>query len=232
MSVNFASEPDRFGRAFLAAVVVEMIAVAAFAFAPSPPPTVPPSVVQLQVIQPAPIPVAKPPPPKPPPPQPTRPTPPVPVTPPLPVPPPPQPHHPAMHSHPRHIVQPPPPPQPAPPVPEPPAPMTAAPPPSPVAAQTVMSRYISQVRAIVLSNLVVPQQLIDAGLEGDCILQFTLGPDGTILSASIVSPSGLKPVNEAAIDALRASHFPAFFPGMPDQPHVFSLPVHVSGDAQ
>ncbi len=95
-----------------------------------------------------------------------------------------------------------------------------------------MSRYIGEVRAIVLGNLIVPQQLIDAGLESNCVLQFTLAPDGSIISISIISPSGLNSVNDAAVDALRDSHLPAFLNGMPDQPHSFTLPIHVDGEDQ
>ena len=94
-----------------------------------------------------------------------------------------------------------------------------------------MSRYIGLVRAIVLGNLVVPQLLIDAGLEGDCVLEFTLSPDGSLLSARVIRPSGITSVNNAALDALRQSALPAFLPGMPAGPHSFTLPVHVAGDS-
>jgi protein TonB len=223
---HFTSEPDRFGRAFFMAAAIEIIAIAALAFAPRTPPTVPPSTLKLQIVAVAPAPVAKPTPPKP---VPTPPQPPQPVAPPQPLPPPPKVNHPQARPHPRPVVHTPPP-EPTPPLPAPPAPETAAPPPSPQAEETLMSHYIGEVRALVLENLVVPQQLIDAGLEGDCVLQFTLAPDGKLLSVSLDTPSGLKSVNEAAMDALRATHLPAFLPGMPGGPHSFTLPVHVSGD--
>jgi len=108
--------------------------------------------------------------------------------------------------------------------------VTAAPPISPIAQESAMSRYTGMVRAIVLGNLVVPQQLIDSGLDGDCVLQFTLAPDGTILSVTLLTPSGMQSVNDAALDALRSSRLPAFLPDMPAGPHVFTLPVHVAGD--
>jgi protein TonB len=231
-AARFGSAPDTFGRALLLAAMLEMLALGAFFLAPKPAPVVAPSVVQLQVLAPAPVPVAKPPPPKPPPPLPKpTPAPPLPVTPPLPIPPPAPPHHVATRHIIRHIVHsPPPPPQPVPPMPAPPAPVTAAPVVSPIAEQSAMSRYIGEISAIIRQNLVVPQQLIDSGLEGDCVLQFTLAPDGTILSVSVLTPSGLQSVNEAAMQALRASRLPAFLPDMPQAPHVFTLPVHESGD--
>ncbi|HQU04633.1 MAG TPA: TonB family protein, partial [Acidocella sp.] len=126
-----------------------------------------------------------------------------------------------------HVAPPPPPQIMSPPAPL--APETAAPPPSPVSQESIISRYIGQVRAIIDSNLVVPQELIDSGSSGDCVLEFTLGPDGKLLSASIVTRSFIQPVNEAAMDALRASHLPAFLPGMDQAPHSFTLPVHESG---
>jgi protein TonB len=224
-----------FGRAFLAAAVIEMVAISMIFLAPKPPPPVPAAVVQLQIVAPAPVPVAKPPPPKPPPPLPEPvSTPPQPVAPPRPLPPPPPaPHHNVARHVIRHIVHtPPPPPQPAPPPPTPlpPAPVTAAPPISPIAEQTALSRYVGEVRGIVEANLIVPQQLIDGGLESDCVLAFTLAPDGTILSVTIVTPSGFNSVNEAAIDALRSSHLPPFLPGMPPGDHRFTMPIHVSGE--
>ncbi len=95
-----------------------------------------------------------------------------------------------------------------------------------------MSRYTGAVAAIVDANLVIPQQLLDAALAGDCTLQFTLAPDGAILSAGILSPSGLKAVNHAALAALLASRLPPFPPGMPSGPHSFTLPVHVGAADQ
>lgn len=223
----------QFGIALLLAAIVEATAIAVFALAPRPMPPVPPSVVQLKVLQPAPVPVAKPPTPVPPPPTPKPPPPvpqpPQPVTPPLPIPPP-APPRPNAHRVIRHVVPTPPPP-PAPPLEAaPPAPATVAPPPAPISQQTPLSRYINEVRAIVLGNLVVPQQLIDADLSGDCTLEFTVDPDGTITSVTIVARSGFDTVNEAALDALRSSRLPAFLPGMPEGPHSFTLPIHVSGD--
>jgi protein TonB len=220
-------EPDRFWRAFFIAALIEAVAIGVFAAAPKPPPVVQPSVVQLKILAPAPAPVAaKPPPPVPPPPV-TKPPPPVPV-PPQPAPPPPVPHHAVIH----HIIQhvQPPPPHVPPPAPEPLAPVTAAPPPSPITQQSVLSRYIGEVRAIIDSNLTVPQALVDNGTSSDCVLEFTLSPSGQVVSARLLTPSGIEAVNEAALDALRQSHLPAFPAGMAQTAHQFTLPIHVSGD--
>jgi protein TonB len=235
---SLASEPDRFGRAFLVALALELALFAAFAFAPRPAPPVAPATVQLKIIAPpAPVAAVKPPPPVPPPPLPPPPpvpTPPMPVAPPLPIPPPPPlPNHPTEHRIIRHQVYTPPPPAVQPPPDLPPAPQTAAPPPiAPPVNPTAMARYTGELRTIVLSNLIVPAQLTVSGLSSDCVLRFTLSPDGEILSAEIATPSGLASVNEAALNALRASHFPAFIAGMPAGDHSFTLPVHVSGEDQ
>jgi len=235
---HLASEPDRFGRAFLVALAVEIALFAAFTLAPRPAPTVAPATVQLKIVAPpAPVAAVKPPPPVPTPPLPPPPpvpTPPMPVAPPLPIPPPPPlPNHPTEHRVIRHQVYTPP--QPAQPPPPPDAPLateTKAPPPTPQVNPTAMARYTGTLRAIVLSNLIVPAQLSVSGLSGDCVLRFTLSPDGEILSAQVVTPSGLAVVNEAALNALRASRFPAFIAGMPTTDHSFTLPVHVGAQDQ
>ncbi len=220
-----ASEPDRFGRAFLIALALELALFAGFALAPKSPPPEAPATVQLKIIAPpAPVAAVKPPPPVPPPP--------LPPPPPVP-PPPPLPNHPTEHRVIHHQVYTPPPPAVPTPPDMPPAPVTTAPPPStPPVNPTAMARYTGELRAIVLSNLIVPAQLSVSGLSGDCVLRFTLSPSGEILSAEVMTPAGLAAVNEAALNALRASRFPAFIAGMPTGDHSFTLPVHVSGEDQ
>ncbi len=220
-----APEPNRFGRALFIAAIIEIIGIASMLYVARPQPVVAPTTVQLKILAPASTPVAA----KPPPPVPQPPTPkPPPVLPvPTPPPPPPAPHHPVAHQVVHHVTPPPPPQTISPPAPL--APEAAAPPPSPVTQQSLISRYIGQVRAIIDANLVVPQELIDTGSSGDCVLEFTLGPDGKLLAAHLLTRSGLQPVNEAAMDSLRASHLPAFLPGMDQAPHSFTLPVHEAG---
>jgi protein TonB len=228
-----ASGQDRFGRALLVAAVIEVVLLMAFMRAPRPAMVVRPSVVKLQMIQPAPVPKAPPAPPKPPLPKPPPPVPvtPVPVTPPVPKPLPAVRRAPAAHSHPRPVVHtPPPPPMPTPvtPSPLPPAPVMQAPVPSPAVAATALARYTGMVRDIVLSHVVVPAQIEESGLSGTCVLEFVLAPDGTLQSVSVATSSGLHAVDQAALDAIRASGFPAFLPDMPGHALTFTLPVHVS----
>ena len=224
--------PDRFGRALLISFLLEALAIGGFVLVPPAPKPMAAVVVRVKIdAPPAPKPVVQPPPPKPAPPPPPMPPPPVPVPAQLPPPPPPHPSHRVI----RHVAHiPPPPARPVSPMPTPPAPPTpapAAPPPAPIASPTVMARYASEVRADVLAQLTVPQILIDAGLSGDCVLEFTVAPDGTLLSASLLTKSGLSAVNQAALAALRAARLPAFLPGMPAGPHRFILPVHVAGNS-
>ena len=122
---------------------------------------------------------------------------------------------------------------PPPPAPElPPAPVDAAPPPTPEQQQSAIARYTGMVRNIVESHLIVPRQLQDDGLEGTCTLRFTLAPDGTLLSVSFETPSGMQQVDDAALAALRNSHLPPFIGDMPKQDETFTLPVLVSGEDQ
>ena len=227
--------PDRFGRALLISFLLEALAIGGFVVVPPAAKPVAPVVVRVKIDAPAaPKPVVQPPPPKPAPPPPPMPPPPVPVPAQVPaqVPPPPAPH--PSHREIRHVAHIPPPARPVAPMPTPPAPPTpspAAPAPAPIASPTVMARYASEVRADVLAQLTVPQILIDAGLSGDCVLEFTVAPDGTLLSASLLTKSGLSAVNQAALAALRAARLPAFLPGMPAGPHRFILPVHVAGNS-
>ncbi|MDE8348171.1 MAG: TonB family protein [Acidocella sp.] len=217
-------EPNRFGRALLIAALIEAVCILFMLHTTRPAPVVTPATVQLKILPPAPLPVAvKPPPPVP---QPPAPKPPPVVPMPVVTPPPPLKHSAIQH----HVIQhvaPPPPPTTSPQLPV--TPLTAAPPPAAVTQQSLLARYIGQVRAIVDSNLVVPQEIIDSENSGDCILAFTISPEGTLLSAHILTPSSIQPVNEAALDALRASHLPAFLPGMNQTPMSFTLPVHESG---
>lgn len=209
------------------AVGLEAAALAVFMLAPPPAAPIPPAIVQLKVLAPpAPKPLVKPALPKPVPPPPV----PVPVVPQrVPPPPPPRPH--AAHHVLQHVVHTPPP-MPVPPQPTPPAPQPAAPPPSPVAADTAMSRYTGLLRALVLQNLQVPQELIESGEAANCTLEFTLAPDGTLLSVQVLTSSGMSIADQAAMDALRASRLPAFLPGMPTGAHIFILPVHLAGDSE
>jgi TonB family protein len=241
MANSNAAEPDKFGPALLFVAAIEIAAIFLFTFKlPEQTTPVQPSVIKLQIIAPAPTPKAPTPPPKPPPvPTPKTPTPPpLPKAvqpPPLPIPPPRQPNHPTVRSHPRPVIhsqpRPPAPATPPPPTPVlPQAPVSAAPPPTPEQQQSAIARYTGLVRSIVLSHLVVPQQMIDNGFEGTCTLHFTLAPDGTLESVSIETASGFEQANEAAITALRASHMPAFLSGMPKHAQDFTLPVTVSGN--
>lgn len=111
-----------------------------------------------------------------------------------------------------------------------PAPSPAAPPVSKAQVQSVMARYVEEIRARVDANLQVPPQLVSLGLGGTCILEFTLAPDGSLLSSRILTSSGLALVDHAALAALRSSHFMQFLPGMGTAAHTFTMPVRVLGN--
>jgi len=93
-----------------------------------------------------------------------------------------------------------------------------------------MTRYAAAIHSIVYSNLQVPDQIAESGLSGNCTLQFTVAPDGTVLDVEVIDPAGLASVNQAALDALRGSRLPPFTAGMPAGPHVFTMVVHVDAN--
>jgi protein TonB len=115
-------------------------------------------------------------------------------------------------------------------MPEPPAPVSAAPPPAPTVNEDAMTRYAAAIHSIVYSNLQVPDQIAESGLSGNCTLQFTVAPDGTLLDVEVIDQAGLASVNQAALDALRGSRLPPFTAGMPTGPHVFTMVVHVDAN--
>lgn len=223
---RFASESYGLGGSILIAIALEALAIAAIAFhmAHKQPPVIAEKIVHIHMVLSKPKPVA---PPK----IPTLSQPSLPKI--LPAPLPPVVHtvpHPRIVRHitPPHVVQhmvPPVPPQEVKPAPSP-----AAPPVSKAQIQSVMARYVEEIRARVDANLQVPPQLASLGLGGTCVLEFTLAPDGRLLSARILTSSGLALVDHAALAALRASHFTQFLPGMGNVAHIFTMPVRVLGN--
>lgn len=223
---RFASESYGLGGPILIAVALEVLGVVALAFpmAYKQPPVVAQKIVHIHMVLSKPQPVA---PPK----IPTVLQPSLPKVTPAPV-------TPLVHtvSHPRiiHHIAPPHVVQhmvlPVPPQPVKTTPAPAAPPVSKAQVQSLMARYVEEIRARVDANLQVPPQLASLGLGGTCILEFTLAPDGSLLSSRILTSSGLALVDHAALAALRSSHFMQFLPGMGTVAHTFTMPVQVLGN--
>ncbi|GAA5265176.1 periplasmic protein TonB [Acidiphilium sp. MT5] len=232
MSQDILAEPgsSRFGRFIVAALVLEILALAALIYAPEPPPArvVKPATLAVHMVQPAP--------PKPKP----APLPPPPPVPALPKPPPPLPHHPHVAPKPlpkrvihHPVIHRPPPPTPVPPtaptLPAPPTPVQSAPAPSPAVVQSVEARYVATIRGIILGNLVVPAAMRNLGASGVATVAFKVAPDGQILSAKVLRASDYAAANRAALAAVRDSRFPAFFAKMPKHPIIFEVNINVSG---
>lgn len=238
--------PERgtFGIALVAALVLEIGAVAALAFMPASPPPEAPEVAPVHIHAAAVTPPPEPPPPEPPPPEPPPPEPPPPEPPPPQAPPPE-----------------PPPPEPAPPVPEPPppppkapprqvtpprhapeprpaapaAPAVEAPPPTPTAPAvsaateaSVTAIYAAALRARVQANLIVPSAVRLLGASGISRVAIRLAPSGTLLGVTLTGPSGNEDIDEAALKSVRGSQFPAFSPEMPQHVMTFTLTVRIT----
>ena len=231
---------SRFGRALLAALIIEVAAIVALMFTPPPPKplVVKPVTMAVHLVKPVGPPKAIPLPPKPMHPPKPKPPKPLPI---LPKPPPSLPNHPHIHM----LRKPPPKPvhrivhravvQPMPPQPEPPqqpslpAPQTTAPPPSPAQVQSAEARYVGIMRGIILSHLVVPAALRNLGASGVAMVAFKVTPNGQILWIRVIKQSAYQAANRAARTAVQDSHFPAFLAKMPHHAFIFEIPVHVSG---
>lgn len=223
---SFTSGPSRLGGPILIALALEALGIASLALHMShkPPEIVTPKIIQIHMVVPKPQPQL---PPK----IPTLPQPSLPQVTPVPLPPPPHivPHARFVHhvELPHHITQPTPPKPPIQPVD--PKPVAASPPVSTAQVESLLSRYIEDIRTRVDANLQVPAQLTALGMGGTCVLEFTIAPNGTLLSSRVLTSSGLAMVDNAALEALRSSSFSEFLPGMGTSARTFTMPVHVSG---
>ncbi len=230
-------QPDELGlpRATAAGlVIVGLIAAAAFYAARHLPryrtPLAPATTVHLvrlapplplppQPVQPPPPPLPVPPPPVPPPPQP-KPLPPPPTPSPMP---PPKPlpnvvHHPPPPPHPR--------PKPQPvhrpvPHPAPPPPRAKRPPPQPAFD---FAQYAAGLRGPLQREVHVTQTMRMLGVNGTAFIEFTLAPNGKLLSAQVYRSSGNPLIDRAALDAVRHHRFPPF-PGTEDK--TFAVPIEI-----
>ena len=105
-----------------------------------------------------------------------------------------------------------------------------APSPSPQLIATLMSRYVGLVRPMIQSRLHVPSLLKAMGLTGRAIVEFRLSPQGRLLWAKVVAPSGIEAVNSAALAAVVGGHYPPFLKRMPKKNTTFEITVHISGN--
>lgn len=181
----------------------------------------PPLPLPPQPVQPPPPPLPAPPPPVPPPPQPQ----------PKPLPPPPAPSPMPPPKPLPNVVHHPPPPRPAPkphpiahPAPRPappPPPKTKPPPPQPAFD---FAQYAASLRGPLQREVHVTQTMRMLGVRGIAFIEFTLAPDGRLLSARLYRSSGNPLIDRAALDAVRQHHFPPF-PGAADK--TFAVPIQI-----
>lgn len=235
-------EPDRFGFALIAALLLEAAAAIGFVhFANQAGPVAnhQPRIMKIQMLAPPPKPKPLPPPPKPvplPPPPKPLPPPPLPVAPPKPLPPPPP------KPVPRHIARPIPKPRPVKPRPVKPAPHIVQPrpqpPPPPAPAppavsaaeiETATARYAAMVHSSVQADLQVPAMVTMMHLRGVTTVSIEIAPSGALLGVSVLRSSGAPPIDQAALASVRATRFPPFSGDMPHHPIAFTLQVKLRG---
>lgn len=119
------------------------------------------------------------------------------------------------------------------------APPQPAAPPLPAPAPNVpapddarlISRYAASLRALIQAQLTVPESVRALGLDGDTVIQFRLAPSGQLLSARVVSSSGIPPIDRAALADVKSLRYPPFPPTLPAVATTFSVLVHLSAAA-
>lgn len=77
--------------------------------------------------------------------------------------------------------------------------------PSPSARASVISSYLSVIRSKIEHNKYYPRFSKRQHQEGTSIIKLLIAPDGTVLKITLVSSSGHKTLDKAALDAVRKS---------------------------
>jgi protein TonB len=220
-------DSKRFALCCLAALALEVAAVAAFIPILSHPgaPPAAPLPVKLTIVAPPATPTPKPPPP--PPPKPVVQPPPLPVTPPLPMPPPPP--RPVAHHITRHYiapkpqpVTPPPPPQVATP------PVPPAPPAPPAPSENALAKFEASLSAAVQSVAREPASGIIANETGRPEITFTY-LDGQVTNITLAHSCGFPLLDDAALQAARNAPYPAPPPGFAGRSYNLTIAIIFQG---
>jgi protein TonB len=89
-----------------------------------------------------------------------------------------------------------------------------------------ISSYQAQVLAHLTRHRVYPPEARERGITGVARVQFALGRDGRVLSASLIGGSGERMLDNAALDMVRrASPFPPFPAGISQARMDFAAPI-------
>ncbi|MEX0591578.1 MAG: energy transducer TonB, partial [Xanthobacteraceae bacterium] len=92
--------------------------------------------------------------------------------------------------------------------------------------RAAISSYQAQVLAHLSRHRVYPPEARSRGATGVARVQFALGRDGRVTSASLVGGSGERVLDEAALDMVRrASPFPPFPSGLTQSRMDFAAPI-------
>jgi protein TonB len=111
------------------------------------------------------------------------------------------------------------------------APQPVAPPAPPTSGIPI---YGSQIHDIIQANQSVPPALAQLGVSGTAIIEITVAPDGSVISARVYKSSGIPLIDQTALDHARQAQLHAFNNQMPSAPQTFIVPVEIdasdSGD--
>jgi len=92
-----------------------------------------------------------------------------------------------------------------------------------------MQQYAQEISAALSSQGAIPPAIAALGIGGSVRLKVVIAPSGAVVTAYVDQSSGTPALDDQAMDDVSAAHFPAFLPGMPQQPISFNIPVDFPG---
>jgi protein TonB len=107
-----------------------------------------------------------------------------------------------------------------------PAPVSQAPQP-PSAPTSGIPVYGHTIHDIIQSNQDVPPALASLGLSGTAEIEIEVAPDGHVVSAKIARSSGVKLIDQTALDHAMHASLPPFNAEMPGATQTFIVPVQI-----
>ena len=105
---------------------------------------------------------------------------------------------------------------------EPPAAMTKPQGPSPLRIGPEQEQYYKRIREIIASNWIIPKEH-ESG-DWNCMVRFSINPDGAVSDIQITQSSGISDVDEATLQAMKkSSPLPALPPGFEGQAQTIAI---------
>jgi protein TonB len=87
--------------------------------------------------------------------------------------------------------------------------------------------YGEQIYTIIQANQNVPFVLSQMGASGTAVIEIEVAPDGRVISARVYKSSGIPLIDATALDHARGARLPPFNTQMPNQPHIFLVPIAI-----